>query len=111
MSLYSHNFHLLPRPPRSPLSWGSEDTRAVLPNFDTVEELRNFVSRFFVYNFGNAVFLQIKVGIAMSGAMLLVSFLIIGRRMYERNFWIFRVIRVSSGPIIVVSAYTVHREA
>ncbi|PWN37576.1 uncharacterized protein FA14DRAFT_159567 [Meira miltonrushii] len=37
----------------------------------------------------------------MAGAMLLVSLLIIGRRMYERNFWIFRVIRVSSGPIIV----------
>lgn len=103
MSLYSYNFHLLPKPPRSSLSWGNENTRAVLPNFETVEELRIFVKRFFVYNFANSAFLQIKIGIAIFGTMLLVSFLIIGRRMYERNFWIFRIIRVSSGPIIVVS--------
>lgn len=104
MSLYSYNFNLLPRPARSSLSWGNEKTRAVLPDFKTVVELKDFLGRLFVYDFGNAFFLQIKIGIAMFGAMLIVSFLIIGRRMYERNFWIFRIIRISSGPIIVVSS-------
>lgn len=105
MSLYSYDFDLLQRPPRSPLSWGSENTRAVLPDFQSVEELRMFVTRLFVYDFGYAAFVQIKVGIALFGAMLIVCFLVIGRRMYERNFWIFRIIRVSSGPIIVVSNF------
>lgn len=102
MSLYTHSFQLLPIPPRSALSWGSESTRARLPNFVDVNEMREFVFHLFVFDFQVMhVSIHIKVGLACLAFLFIISTLIMARRMYERNFWIFRIAKTPSGTIIV----------
>lgn len=101
MSLYSFDFDFLPPPPRSQLSWGSESSRARLPNFNNVEELRQFMASLFIFPFPIPhLMLQMKVGAVILGFLLLMYLLIIGRRMYERNFWILRIFKTRTGPVI-----------
>ncbi|PWN37575.1 uncharacterized protein FA14DRAFT_183519 [Meira miltonrushii] len=102
MSLYTHSFQYLPPPPRSAFSWGAESTRAKLPDFVDVNELQEFVLRLFIYRFQvTHITLQILVGVACLGFLIVISALIIARRMYERNFWIFRLAKTPSGTIMV----------
>ncbi|PWN37574.1 uncharacterized protein FA14DRAFT_183516 [Meira miltonrushii] len=101
MSLYSFNFDLLPPPPRSRLSWGSESSRAKLPDFKNVEELRQFMTNLFIFPFPIPhLMLQMKVGAGVLSLLLLVYLLIIARRMYERNFWILRIFKTPTGSVI-----------
>lgn len=102
MSLYSHSFNLLSPPPRNAYSWGEESTRAKLPNFDNVNELSEFIHRLFIFRFQVInITLQIKIGCACLGFLIVICTLIIARRMYERNFWVFRFVKTPSGMIIV----------
>lgn len=102
MSLYTQSFQFLPPPPRSAFSWGAESTRAKLPDFVDVNELEAFVNRLFVYRFQvTHITLQIKIGVACLAFLIVISALIIARRMYERNFWIFRFAKTPGGTIMV----------
>lgn len=102
MSLYTNSFQLLSPPERSVFSWGSENTRGRLPDFDNVNQLREFVLRLFIYRFQvTHLTLQIKIGVACLVFLIVVSVSIIARRMYEHNFWIFRFAKTPSGTIVV----------
>lgn len=104
MSLYSHGFQFLPRPARSIFSLGDEQTRSQLPDFNSVDELAQFVHRLFVYKVDIvSFFVQVKVGSCMIAFLMLVIVLIVVRRMYDRSFWLVRIMKRPSGPVIVVS--------
>lgn len=104
MSLYSHAFELLPRPDRSIFSSGDEATRARLPDFDTVAQLSQFTHRLIVWQMDvPSTFTQAKVGASFICILIVVVCLIMARRLYERSFWILRVIKRPAGSILVVS--------
>lgn len=104
MSLYSYPFEFLPPPPaRSILTFGSEDTRARLPNFENVEEMKSFIMRLFFFHFQVPhSFPQIKFGASLFVIILFNGILIIIRRMYDKSFWVARLVKRPSGTIVVV---------
>lgn len=106
MSLYSKNFTLLPRPARTPFSFGSDATRARLPDFDTVDQLKEFTHRLIVFKLDEAtpsIYVQIKVGAALICVLLAVVMAVFARRMYDKSFWLVRLVRRPSGIVLVVS--------
>jgi hypothetical protein len=103
MALYSHDFVFLPPPPRSLLSYAPESRRDVLPDFATVADLKTFVSRFFHYDltYVPAVYIQMKSSTSFLCVCVVLAVLVVMRRMYERTFWIIRVIRGPTGRVLV----------
>jgi hypothetical protein len=105
MSLYSQGFALLPRPARSALSIGNEASRAQLPDFANVEQLTTFVTRLFQYDFAvPGFFLQLKVGASVICFLIFVVLATISRRMYDKSFWVVRIMKRPSGSVIVPNA-------
>lgn len=105
MSLYTHNFNLLPRPPRSSLSLGSESARARLPDVQNVAQLSEFVHRLVFWDVAYSVpsiYTQLKVGASITCVLIFLVMAICVRRMYERSFWIIRLMKRPSGVVIVV---------
>lgn len=103
MSLYSYSFNFL-SPPKGWIEiFGSEETRARLPNFENVEEMKEFIKRlFFLQVQVQHFFLQIKFGASLFVVILFNGILIIIRRMYDKSFWVARLVKRPSGTIIVV---------
>jgi hypothetical protein len=104
MSLYSYNFQLLPRPPRSVFSLGPESTRAILPDFGSVAQLSEFNRRLVVLQLSPNTFIQAKVGASFTIFLLCLVVLIVSRKIYEGSNWFFRIIKRPEGNILVVSS-------
>lgn len=103
MSLYSHSFHFIPSP------IGSEAVGARLPDFQDAGEMKEFVSRLFLLHFQIPhIFLQVKFGASLFVLILFNGLLIIIRRMYDKSFWVARLIKRPSGTIIVVCFLDLH---
>lgn len=101
-SLYQHGFTFLPRPNRSPLSFGDEATRSLLPDFQTVSELSEFVERLFFYKLTTpGIFIQIKFCASYVCLLLLIVIMILSGRMYENTFWLIRPMKKPSGTVLV----------
>ncbi|PWN37774.1 uncharacterized protein FA14DRAFT_19103 [Meira miltonrushii] len=101
-SLYQHGFNLLPKPNRSPLSFGDEATRSQLPDFKTVSELSEFVERLFFYRLPiPGIYIQIKFCASYVCLLLLIIIMILSGRMYEKTFWILRPMKKPSGTVLV----------
>lgn len=104
MSLYSYSFNYLPPPDRSTTSFGPEDIRARFPNFQNVDEMKEFIMRLFVLQFQiNHSFVQIKFGASLFVVIVFNGILITIRRMYDKSFWVARLVKRPSGTIVVVS--------
>jgi hypothetical protein len=105
MSLYSHNFDLLPRPDRSIFSLGNESTRATIPDFESVEQLRDFTRRIVVLKLEvPTIFIQVKIGCAFMVLLVLLFILIFARRIHQRSFWIIRLVRRPEGTVLIPNA-------
>lgn len=104
MSLYSYDFQLLPRPPRSVLSIGSDATRATLPNFADVNALSQFTSRLFNWQIKILGFYEQVIVAACVCALIVIAVgLILSRKVYEGRFWLARLIRRPTGVIVVAN--------
>ncbi|PWN31790.1 uncharacterized protein FA14DRAFT_93027 [Meira miltonrushii] len=99
MSLYSHSFNFM----ASPNGYGG--VRPQLPDFQNVGEMKEFVSRLFLFHLQIPhIFLQVKFGASLFVVILFNGLLIIIRRMYDKSFWVARLVKRPSGTIIVPNA-------
>ena len=103
----------LPSPPaRTIFSTARADSgRAWFPDFtaatqDPVASLHNFISALFYPSLPTRTFTQLKVLSVLTALTGICIFLIILRRLYERSFWLFRLVKRSNGTLIVPNAIT-----
>lgn len=102
MSLHNSGIQLLPRPSRSLLSVGSEDTRALLPDFATVKDLSQFTNRLFNWHLTvPGIYAQTITVCCFHFLFFIIIGCIMARRFQEGKFWLARVIQRRSGTIIV----------
>ncbi|EST06445.1 hypothetical protein PSEUBRA_004345 [Kalmanozyma brasiliensis GHG001] len=104
-------FDLPSPPPKSVFSTvHNEAGRAWFPDFtqaqDPVSSLRDFVKNLFYPTFRSSTFVQLKVVSVITAIIGISIFLIILRRLYERSFWLFRLVKRSNGTLIVPNAVT-----
>lgn len=105
MSLYSQNITFHIPPPRSILSWGPETSRAKFPDFIDLNELRQFMSSLFIFLFPNPIVaIQMKVGVACLSVIIFFCLVILIRTIVTKNFWLFRILKTPTGPVIVPNA-------
>lgn len=102
----------LPSPPaRTIFSTAQQESgRAWFPDFtvtqDPVASLHDFISILFYPSLPTRTFTQLKVLSVLTALVGICIFLIILRRLYERSFWLFRLVRRSNGTLIVPNAVT-----
>lgn len=104
-------FDLPSPPPKNVFSTvRNEAGRAWFPDFtqaqDPVSSLRDFVKNLFYPTFRASTFIQLKVVSVITAIIGVAIFLIILRRLYERSFWLFRLVRRSNGTLLVPNAIT-----
>lgn len=107
----NRQFALPSPPPRSVFSTvRSLSGRAWFPDFtkeqDPVASLETFIRSLFYPVLRQSTFVQLKVLIALIAIIGISIFLIILRRLYERSFWLFRLVHRSNGTLIVPNAIT-----
>ncbi|SPO21101.1 uncharacterized protein UTRI_00578 [Ustilago trichophora] len=104
-------FNLPSPPPRSVFSTvRNVDGRAWFPDFtkeaDPIGSLKHFVEILFYPSLYKSTFIQLKVLSVLTAIIGISIFLIILRRLYEKSFWLFRLVRRSNGTLIVPNAIT-----
>jgi hypothetical protein len=108
MSLYSYNFDLLPKPLRSSFSFGSESTRATIPDFENVAQLSQFTHHLTNYYIDmRGIFTQCRIITALLTIVIAIDVLVIARRIWQRTFWIFRIIKRPEGSFLVPNSILV----
>lgn len=104
-------FDLPAPPPRSVFSTIRHVSgRAWFPDFtkesDPAAALQDFLRILFYPVLRNSTFVQLKVLSVLVAIIGVSIFLIILRRLYERSFWLFRLVSRSNGTLIVPNAIT-----
>lgn len=104
-------FGLPPPPSRSVFSTiRNIDGRAWFPDFtkeqDPMGSLNHFIEILFYPRILKSTFVQLKVLSVLTAIIGISIFLIILRRLYEKSFWLFRLVRRSNGTLIVPNAIT-----
>lgn len=110
-SILNNQFNLPPPPPTSLFSTVRDEAgRAWFPDFtrdqDPVASLKQFVERLFYPHLRNSTFVQLKVLSVLTAIVGIWIFLTILRRVWERSFWLFRLVRRSNGTLVVPNAVT-----
>ncbi|SNX81841.1 uncharacterized protein MEPE_00546 [Melanopsichium pennsylvanicum] len=104
-------FSLQSPPPRNVFSTiRNIDGRAWFPDF-TMEanptgSLQNFIKILFYPTLHKSTFVQLKLLSVLTAIIGVSILLIILRRLYEKSFWLFRLVRRSNGTLIVPNAIT-----
>lgn len=104
-------FNLLQPPPKSVFSTAREEAgRAWFPDFtkeqDPVGSLKGFIEILFYPHLQNSTFVQLKVLSVLTAIIGVWILLIIVRRVWEKSFWLFRLVKRSNGTLIVPNAIT-----
>ncbi|CDU24129.1 uncharacterized protein SPSC_02758 [Sporisorium scitamineum] len=104
-------YNLPPPPPKSVFSTISNQSgRAWFPDFgaeqDPVGSLKHFIRILFYPSLRQSTFTQLKVLSVLTAIIGLWIFLIILRRLWEKSFWLFRLVRRSNGTLLVPNAIT-----
>ncbi|CAO1628543.1 unnamed protein product [Parajaminaea phylloscopi] len=101
MDYYSQYGPLLPPPGRGPFSPSRSDgRRGILPDYtnlnDPAEGLRRFIDGLAYPRLPVSSYAQFKAGAISVACLIALCGLILGRRLYERSFWLFRIAKRST---------------
>ncbi|TKY90739.1 hypothetical protein EX895_000737 [Sporisorium graminicola] len=102
----------LPSPPTKSVfsTVDNEAGRAWFPDFDAQQDpigsLKHFIRILFYPNLRESTFTQLKVLSVLTAIIGIWIFLIILRRLWEKSFWLFRLVRRSNGTLLVPNAIT-----
>ncbi|KAJ9476672.1 Pheromone-regulated transmembrane protein [Pseudozyma hubeiensis] len=107
----NNRFNLPPPPSKSVFSTVREEAgRAWFPDFtkeqDPVGSLKGFIEILFYPHLQNSPFVQLKVLSVLTAIIGVWILLIIIRRVWEKSFWLFRLVKRSNGTLIVPNAIT-----
>lgn len=107
----NNRYNLPPPPPKSVFSTvGNEAGRAWFPDFDAEQDpvgsLKHFIRILFYPSLRNSTFIQLKALSVLTAIIGIWIFLIIVRRLWEKSFWLFRLVRRSNGTLLVPNAIT-----
>ncbi|GAC93342.1 pheromone-regulated transmembrane protein [Pseudozyma hubeiensis SY62] len=107
----NNQFNLPPPPSKSVFSTVRDEAgRAWFPDFtkeqDPVGSLKDFIEILFYPHLQQSTFVQLKVLSVLTAIIGVWIFLIILRRVWEKSFWLFRLVKRSNGTLIVPNAIT-----
>ncbi|KAK0551566.1 hypothetical protein OC845_002146 [Tilletia horrida] len=106
MDIYAQ-FDLPPPPPPTAFSWWSGPERARLPNFTNVTSAAAFLDKLTIYQHPKAYQAQFLMGIGYLAVILSLSVAIIHKKLQQKAWWLFRVVRRNQGILIVPQVHNV----
>ncbi|CAO1623555.1 unnamed protein product [Sympodiomycopsis kandeliae] len=108
MDYYAKYGPLLQVPAPNAFSTGDGSRRAIIPDFTSAaqpaEAFRDWAEKICYPDFPSSTWWQFRASAICISGIILICSLIIGRRLYERSFWIFRLVRRGKGLLVVPNA-------
>ncbi|PWN53073.1 hypothetical protein IE53DRAFT_408957 [Violaceomyces palustris] len=72
-----------------------------------ITEFRAFMKRIYFYDLPKGFYIQIVFACVVMGLIIVCGALLVGRRIYERSFWLFRVQQRPKGLVVIPNAITI----